>query len=448
LPIEAGNNVPWLDNWPLDFQLWDFADSREPGDELNLTPSTMVVGLETRQRAVTARWRALTGTILFSSVEGTVGSLVSITQAQRGLVRVVPQTALWNVLDPTGQYTLEIVAYGVVYHTEPFNVGVPPAGDRCLNGMLLYAAPREILEVLGQVPGASIEIAVPLTLSWEQDIRGYWFAEFPADQVLYGFWLDDNFVPEVAYANLALKYTRAIARVGDTIYYNGPEDISKLYVETAFSRYVLRCIEEATAEAERRTGRRFGLWRYQREAYNGLRQQRQVHLRQRPFVLDPFFRLDALSYSRALFRRYTETDFAPVNSYNSGAQVLHGDAETGTITINQNAWDVWDWGYAAGADLGVGTFATLPPGRNNIEITYTAGHSQKIPTDIAEAVANMAGIRQAIFWQQALTQGLSGLSIGCVNLNFGEMFARYTPAWQLSANAILDSYTRLDLDFI
>jgi hypothetical protein len=84
---------------------------------------------------------------------------------------------------------------------------------------------------------------------------------------------------------------------------------------------------------------------------------------------------------------------------------------------------------------------------NNVELTYTAGWD-KIPTDIAEAIANMAAVRQAIFWQQALTQGMQALSIGCVNLNFGQLFTQFSPSWQLSANLILDSYARLDLDIL
>jgi hypothetical protein len=60
----------------------------------------------------------------------------------------------------------------------------------------------------------------------------------------------------------------------------------------------------------------------------------------------------------------------------------------------------------------------------------------------------MAAVRQAIFWQQALTQGMQALSIGCVNLNFGQLFTQFSPSWQLSANLILDSYARLDLDIL
>ena len=450
MPIEVGDNVPWLDNWPIDIQLWAYADSREPGDELNLSLPTLTVGLEERDRALTVQWRDSTGAVIFATGEDSENPLATIHHALRGLVRVVPTGALWDVLRPDSEYTLEVIAYGVLYHSEPFNVGIPRASERCLNGLFLYAGPREVLELLGNVPGANVEMAVPLVLDWAKDERGYWVADLPeamAGKRLYGFWIEDGYAPEVPYADLALKYRRAYTRIGDTLYYNGYEDLPNCYIETCYSRYVLRCIEEANAEAERRTGRKFGLWRYQREVYNGLRRQRQIHLRQRPLVIDPFFRLDALSYSRTLFRRYTEKDFDPRNIRNSGAQLLHAEPETGIITINQNAWDFWDWGYAAGADIGVGTFATLPPGQNNIELTYTAGFD-KIPTDIAEAVANMAAVRQAIFWQQALTQGMSGLSIGCVNLNFGELFTKYSPSWQSSANWILDSYTRLDLDIL
>lgn len=445
MPIEIGNHVPWLDNWPLDYQLWAYADSREPGDELDLSQPTMQVGLEVRARAVTVQWRNPAGTVVYANSEATLGSLVSLPYPKRGIVRIVPHGALWDALAPDGVYTLEVIAYGVLYHSELFNAGIPTAGDRCLNGLLLYAAPREILELLGTVPGASVQIAVPLNLQWAKDDRGYWVATLPEGQVLFGFWVDDSFAPEVPYTDLALKYTRAYARIGDTLYYNGFEDLSKAYIETAYSRYVLRCIEEATAEAERRTGRKFGLWRYTREPYNGLRRSRQLYLRQRPVVVDPFFRIDALSHGRTAFRRYTETDFDPRNARYNSAQLLHAEPDTGIVTINQNAWD---WGYTAAADIDVGSFAALPPGQNNIEITYTAGYEKKIPTDIAEAVANIAAVRQAIFWQQALTQGMSGLSIGCVNLNFGELFTKYSPSWQLGANSIFDAYTRFDLEIL
>jgi len=448
MPVEIAGNLPWLDNWPIDMQLWAYSDSRDPGDELDLTQPTKTVGLEDRPRALTVQWRDSTGAVIYASSEDSANSLVSMPYPQRGVVRVVPTGALWDTLDPTGRYTLEVIAYGVLWHSEPFTVGIPPAKETCLNGMLLYAGPREVLELLGTVPGASLEMAVPLNLDWELNAQGYWEAPLLADQVMFGLWLDDAYAPQVPYADLALGSTRAWARLGDTLYYKGFEDPRQVYVETAYSRYVLRCIEEATAEAERRTGRKFGLWRYQRETYNGLRRQRQLHLRQRPLLVDEFFRIDALSYSRSLFRRYTEADLAQDNLLRDGRQLVHAEADTGIITINQNAWDFWDWGYAMGADIGVGSFATLPPGQNNIEITYTAGHAKKIPTDIAEAVANMAAVRQAIFWQQALTQGMSGLSIGCVNLNFGELFTKYSPSWQLSANLILDSYTRLDLDIL
>lgn len=444
MPITYGKaaEIPWMDNWPIDIQLWAYT-TQEPGDELDLTPASKTIGGVSIPRALTVRWRDKDNAIAFSST-----SLISIVLPTRGVVRVVPTQALWDKVRSDEIYTLEVVAYGITYHSQSFVPYGPEAGAICLNGILLYAGPREVLEVLGSVPGASVQVAVPLVdLDWGVDARGYWTAELADDQVLYGLWVDDQFAPEVDYKDLALKYTRCWARVDDTLYYNGPENLSKVYVETAYSRYVLRCIEEATAEAERRTGRKFGQWRYIREAYSGLRMQSQICLRQRPFVLDSYFRIDALSYNRTLYRRYTEDNFRPKTIQGSSTQLLHSSAETGVITINQNMWDWWDWGYGTRADLGVSGLVTLPPGQNNIEVTYTAG-PDKAPTDVAEAVANMAAVRQAIFWQQALTQGMQGLSIGCVNLNFGQLFTQYSPSWQLSANLILDGYTRLDLDIL
>ena len=444
MAITYGNiaEVPWLDNWPIDIQLWAYV-SQAPGDELDLTPASKTIGGVNVPRALTVRWKDSTNAIAHSST-----SLISITNAVRGIVRVVPGQALWDKVKRGQTYTMEVLAYGILYYSQSFSADAPIATAINLNGMLLYAAPREVLEVLGSVPGASVQVAVPLvSLDWEKDARGYWKTELADDQVLYGLWIEDMYAPEVSYPELAIKYRRCWARVGDVLYYNGPEDLSKAYVETAYSRYVLRCIEEATAEAERRTGRKFGLWRYIREAYNGLRLQNQICLRQRPSVVDEFFRIDALSYNRSLFRRYTEENFKPQTIESSSSQLLHNDAETGVVTINQTMWDWWDWGYGTRGDLGVSGLVSLPAGRNNVEITYTAGFD-KIPTDVAEAVANMAAVRQAIFWQQALTQGMQGLSIGCVNLNFGQLFTQYSPSWQLSANQILDAYTRLDLDIL
>jgi hypothetical protein len=445
MPVTYGTSFeyPWLDNWPIDIQLWANSN-RGPGDELDLTPATITVLGVSVPRALTVRWRDGNNAIAVSST-----TVISIRHAKRGVVRVVPDQSIWDKIKLDQGYTLEVVAYGTLQHSEPFTTATPPAATSyCVNGALVYAAPREVLEVLGSVPGASVQIAVPLVgLDWELNALGYWEAELADDQVLYGLWVDDQHAAQVDYKDLATRYERSWARVGNTLYYNGPENLATTYVETAYSRYVLRCLEEATAEGERRTGRRFAKWRYIRQAYNGLNRQRQVHLRERPFVADEFFKIDALSYSRTLFRRYTEKDFDPLNIRSSGAQLLHGDAETGVITINQNIWDYWDWGFAVGADIGIGTFATLPPGLNNVELTYTAGFD-KIPTDIAEAIANMAAVRQAIFWQQALTQGMQALSIGCVNLNFGQLFTQFSPSWQLSANLILDSYARLDLDIL
>lgn len=434
--------VPWLDNWPIDIQLWAYT-SQAPGDELDLTPASKTIGGVSIPRNLTVRWKDSTNAIVFSST-----SLISITQAVRGIVRVVPAQGLWDKVRSDQVYTMEVLAYGILYHSQPFAPYGPEATSFCINGVLLYAAPREVLEVLGSVPGASVQVSVPLVeLDWVLDGRGYWTAELADGQVLYGLWIDDQYAPEVDYKDLALGYSRCWARVGDLLYYNGPENLSKVYVETAYSRYVLRCIEEASAEAERRTGRKFGLWRYIREAYSGLRMQSQICLRQRPFVVDSFFRIDALSYNRTLYRRYTEDNFRPKTLEGGSTQLLHNSAETGVITINQNMWDWWDWGYGNSSGMSTSGLATLPPGQNNIEITYTAGFA-KAPTDVAEAVANMAAVRQAIFWQQALTQGMQGLSIGCVNLNFGQLFTQYSPSWQLSANLILDGYTRLDLDIL
>jgi hypothetical protein len=243
-------------------------------------------------------------------------------------------------------------------------------------------------------------------------------------------------------------YARVIEGGDHYLLYNGPEALDSLtrpvYVETAFNRYVLRCLEEATAEFDRRTGRHFNQRRIYRETHRGLYRQQQIAVHQPPVKTDPYFRLDAFTRTRTTWRRYTEDDIIPETSFYNDSQSLHLQSETGQLTLNQNFWDWADWRSDI-AVFGLDNMAYLPKGENNIEITYTGGYD-KPPTDVAEAVANMAAIRQGIFWQQSITQGMSGMSIGCVNMNFGQMFGQWIPSWQSSADRIIEAYQRLDME--
>jgi hypothetical protein len=437
--VEFGSNVPWLDNWPIYRQLWQFSSTRNPGEELDLSV--------TLNRALTAQWRDSEGDVVFASVETATAPLISISQAKRGVVVIKPTGALWDTLKQGEVYSLEVIAYGVLHSATEFRIALPQPTEECLNGMSVYGSPRQILELLGMIPGASVQVTRTLAPEWVLDARGYWTADTNEIGTLFGFWIDDHFVPRVDYKDLALGSTRAFAIAGSTFYYKGPELLPDRHCETAFSRYVLRCLEEATAEVERRTGRKFGLWRYYREVHRGLARQRQIKTRQWPLVVDEFFRMDTLTYSRSLFRRYTEDNFTPDGIY-GGNQLLHADAPTGVITVNPNAWDFWDFGYAVGGQIPEGLFAGIGKGENNVEITYTAGNAKVIPTDVDEACSNLAAVRQGIFWQQALTQGMQGISIGCVNMNFGSLFAQYTPQWQGSAYQICDAYTRHDIEVL
>lgn len=151
MPIAYGKaaEVPWLDNWPIDIQLWAYT-SQAPGDELDLTPASKTIGGVSVPRSLTVRWKDKNNAIALSST-----SLISIIQSVRGIVRVVPTQALWDKIRSDETYTLEVWAYGILYHTQTFSPYPPQATSFCVNGVLLYAAPREVLEVLGSVPGAS-----------------------------------------------------------------------------------------------------------------------------------------------------------------------------------------------------------------------------------------------------------------------------------------------------
>lgn len=487
--IEFSLNSPWQDNWPVWVQLW--ADSsRLPGTELDLSADSRTVPLAdpeaepdnptqiTVPRNLTAQFRDKGGTVVLAYAELLPGEpdpetgdpvwvanpdwadhVAIATPEARGVVKITPSGDAWQALGKDAQYTLEVIAYGYLYAAVPYSTKMPEPGIERLNGVEIYGSPRQVLELLGPVPGVVAEITVDLGHAWVLDERGYWKAAIASDQQLYGLWIDDRHAKKVGYPELALAGERAWARVVEPgaaageppshwLYYKGPEDLSQTFNETAASIYVYRCLKEATAEAERRTGRIFAKHRVLREVHRGLGRMRQIMPRHSPVWLDQFFRLDALSYRRDLYRRYTEADFSPQTTYASSGQVLHLDSPTGVITLNQNIWDWWSAGNdGMTSDFGLGGFAFLPRGEANIEISYTAGFDVT-PPDVDEAVANLAAVRQGIYWNQALSAGMTSLSIGCVNLNFSELMGRWFPAWTQSADQILQAYTNLEIEGI
>jgi hypothetical protein len=463
MPIELGSNRPWQDNWPTVLQLWQ-PGSKSPGSELDLTPTSVEREGQSYSRNLTIQWRNAAGTVVLAyselvpvtdpdtqevTLEPNPTYPVDLTHPSRGVVTVRVSGSAWDQLSEGATYSLEAIAYGLLYLEQPYTVALPEPHEEVLNGVELYGSPRQVLEVLGSVPGASVEVTVDLSGGWAKDVRGYWYRELPLTQKLYGLWIDDRYAAKVPYEALALKrraWTLIPGVESQTLYYAGPENLAEAHTETAYNIYVWRCLKEATKEVERKTGRRFSLRRIYREVHRGLVRQRQLSVRQFPLHVDEFFRLDALSYTRQLYRRYQEDDFAPNQTFMGDGQVLHGESATGVITINQNVWDWWEWGNnGMAADYGLGSFAFLPRGENNIEVTYTGGY-EVTPPDLDEAVANLAAVRQGIYWNQTLSAGMSSLSIGCVNLNFNDLFQRWIPAWTASAEQILTAYTHIEVE--
>lgn len=438
-------DIPWQDNWPIYRQLWE-SGQRLPGAERDLSDPT--------DRVLTARWRdTKSNEIVLVSTELDPDPLISIDGlAQRGRIKIqIGGRERWQSFRQDRSYACDILGYGDVLDTFEFGVGIPQIKAEVVNGVQTYAGPREVLELIGRIPGAVVETFLELSGGWVKDPRGYWVKEIPNTVVLYGLWIEDKSCTPVEYEQLSSVY-RSYARVieggSHFIYYNGPEPLDTQtrpqYVETAFNRYVLRCLEEATAEFERRTGRVFSQRRIYREIHRGLYRQQQISVKHSPVRVDEYFRLDAFTRSRDVWRRYTESDVLPDNGFYNSSQTLTLEPDSGTLTLNQNFWDWGDWRQDI-AVFGIDNLAYLPKGENNLEITYTGGYSSP-PVDVAEAVANMAAIRQAIFWQQAITQGMQGISIGCVNLNFGQLFNTWIPSWQSAADRIIESYQRIDVE--
>lgn len=426
--------APWLDNYPIYRQLWSSID-HAPGTELKLVPTS---------RNLTVQWSTVAGVALVSSELQSV-PFVRVADVQRGVIEIAVTGIGWNALRQDTTYTCEVFAYGTVLDRFSFRSSLPEPGEVAISGADVYASPRQLLETFGMIPGADVQTTVNLSGEWSLTPERYWSKVLPATQPLYGLWVNDVYAPMVEYADLALSGERAWAIVGTsddsyTLYYKGPETLSRSFVETAYSRAVLRYLEQATAEVERRTQQFFNRRRVVREAYRGLSQQRQLSLRHYPVTVDRTFRLDCFAYAREVTRRYAETEVA--GSQSANGTPVHVDGRTGLVTLNQSLWDYGDNFYSIGDAFGM--FNTFPKGENNIEVSYTAGYDTP-PIEISHATALLASIPLATFWQQQITQGMSGLSLGCANLNFGDLFSKWFPQWQQQATQILENYQTFDI---
>lgn len=442
MAFEFGAIAPWLDNWGIQRQLWN-PGAKAPGNELALVPTN---------RNLTVQWRDVTNTIVLAFNEFQLGTPIKILNASRGVVEIALTGDQWNVLKEGETYTCEILAYGYLYDSFLFNMDLPATGQENLSGVEVYGAPREILELLSEIPGASVSVGVDLSAGWVLNAQGYWTRTIDKTRKTYGLWINDLHARQVPYELLALGSDRQFARVSgsttDTLYYKGKEPLNSLtepmYVETAFNRYVLRCLEEATTELERGTGTFFNRQRVYREVHRGKYRQNQVSLRARPVEVDRYFRLDCYNRSRTLVRRYTEDSvFSGKSNAPNNSTTLFVEGETGIVTLTDSFWDWASWGSDVDG-LGLRGLASFTPGDVSLELTYTGGYDY-IPTDISEAVGNMAAIRQLIYWERAMSQGLQGINIGCVKMDFPDS-KRYQEPWQQSANAIIDSYRRVEIE--
>lgn len=433
MAIEIGAIAPWLDNWPIYRQLWDGQPG--PGNELDLVPTG---------RNLSVQLRDPDGEVAIASSEVQHDAIISVANQQRGLIKIVIRGDRWNALRNDLTYTVEILAYGFLYDSFSLSTALPEPGKQLLNGVEVYGAPREILELLGRIPGASVETLVNLSEGWALNGQGYWARDVEAGYRPYGLWVNDLHVRQVPYEQLALDGDRAFAQVGDRLFFKG-EDLTYAYVESAYNVYVLRSLQEATSEIDRKTGTSFSRARIMRELHRGTYRKKQLAIRRSPITVDDYFRVDCYSPSRTLVRRYQEqSTFSPgSNDYSTNRLLV--DGETGVIHITESFWDWSDWGSEIVGVSGLRGLNFFTPGEASLEVTYTGG-PMKPPVDIAEACANLAAIRQGIFWQQALSQGMQGLSIGCLNLNFGQMMQQWFPGWQQGADTIIGGYQNIEIE--
>lgn len=428
-------SLPWLNNVPILYQLWDGQPIE--GNELDLSNST--------DRALMVMWRdRASQEIVLQREEGDEDFPLTIIHALRGVVELRVVNPLWEFIERNTDYDLIISAYGAERLTVTYTSRIPEAEERPHNGVKWYASPREVEEVLGPVPGVTGEVSVRLT-GWTENALGYYEASFPSTE-LFGLWADDKNIQKCSYAELATQRGEWFAQVGDRAIVKANSPLSERYVETAKTRYILRTLEEATRDIERKTTRFFNKRWVIRETQRTLQRQRQLTTRHSPVHLSDFLRLDTYSLTRNLFARYSKEDFAQFNedkTFNlSGQSNLHLEADTGIITLNQNFFDIDGSAYGFTAGLqGLGFF---PPGENNLEISYEAGFDSP-PVGIAEATANLAAIRLAIFFKQQITGGADAVQLGCANLNLQNLFASFVPQWQQTADFIVSSYQQVDI---
>lgn len=436
MPVDLAT-TPFLDNYPITRQLW-MSPARNPSNELKLVPTN---------RNLTVRFRDILGTLVLVSSELLTLPMITIVNSDRGVVSVTVSGTAWAILKQGMTYTCEIVAYGALVDSFQFFDGLPNPHEELLSGCEIYASPRLLYELVGSLPGAQVETFVALNGGWTKNTEGYWIRFVDASVQLHGLWINDQHARQVDYADLALGCDRQWARVGDTIYYKGSETLSgssyPVHVETAFSHRTWENLKEATAECDRRTGRTFAKTRYFRETHRGLSGSTQITLRNKPAVVDDFFRLDGFSRTRSLIRRYTEDsllvqeDLPLYATANPEAGRLNLNAETGVITLSQGFFDWTDWG----GTLTFGGMSTFPSGDVALEVTYTAGRD-RIPVDIQGACAYLAAIKQLLYWQMAMSQGSNSISIGCVSMSFSNS-NQYTDPWKQAAEEIIGSYQNI-----
>ncbi len=440
MTIALETTTPFLDNYPITRQLW-MSSVRSPGNELKLVPTN---------RNLTVQFRDVLGTLVLISSELLSLPMITIVNSDRGVVQVVVAGSAWTVLRQGAVYTCEILAYGVLVDSFQFSDGLPHPHEELLSGCEIYASPRLLYELVGSLPGAQVETFVALNGGWTKNTEDYWIKSVDASVQLYGFWINDQHARQVDYADLALGCDRQWSRVGNTVYYKGSEVLNStnypVHIETAFSHRTWENLKEATAECDRRTGRKFAKTRYFREAHRGLYGSTQITLRNKPVEVDSFFRLDAFSRTRSLIRRYTEDslliqeDLPLYATANPEAGRLNLNPETGVITLSQGFFDWTDWG----GTLNFRGMSTLPSGDVALEVTYTAGYD-RIPVDIQGAVAYLAAIKQLLFWQMAMSQGSNSISIGCVSMSFSNS-NQYTDPWKQAADEIIGSYQNISIE--
>jgi hypothetical protein len=420
-----------LENYPIALQIWA-SQPKNPGAELDLS-NALNRNLEID---------IMDGNIVVHTAsENDANSIITIDAAARGAFSIRLDTVAWGKLKANTKYMVRAKAYGATWSLEPIQIGAPSPGVTSLDGMKLYCAPSNILEILGTIPGAITETFVDLSARWSTNTnpQGYWTLTLNPDERLWDLWVDRLHVAQVDYADLGTGATRAWAQVARTIYYKGPERIGDVPVETAFSMMVRDQIRYATDEIEDGTGRYFGRRRAFRETQNGMYNDRQIFTRQYPAIVDEWFRLDAFGTGRNITRRFTEAD---VTSYpnQEGRDRLHVDGETGGISLNDMLFDFGD-DFTGDGWFGGGR---IPQGRNNVEITYTFG---TFPALVREAAAKLAAIRLLNYWERSMAQGLEGPSLGCVNLKFADSKSYYD-RWKADAEEAIDHERSHHTDFL